>query len=73
MDDVDPSFVRQRRRGSTERTWLEERDLDDAGGLQAPSLLPVGVLRPLMQLPDVHVVTSSGQCGCKVHDDRQDA
>ena len=73
MDHVDPALLGQRRRGPAEPSRRSHRNLDDARGLQDAVLIRVVVRRPLVQLPDVHPVTSSRQ-GCRqVNDDRQDA
>src|SRR6266545_6004034 len=67
MDNVDPSPLGERGcppRGSPFR----HRDLDHAGSVQKPALFLVVPGRPLVELPDLDIVTAFREACSEVHE-----
>jgi hypothetical protein len=67
MDNVDPSPLGER--GSPPRlSAFPYRDLDHAGSVQKPALFLVVPGRPLVELPDLDIVTAFREACGEVHE-----
>lgn len=72
MDHVDRVEICQSRRGAAESTVGCHTDLNHTVDGESRPLFRVSRLIPVVQLPNLDVMPTPGECGGEVHDHGQD-